>query len=203
MTTFKELMNSMTFKEKVDYLWYYYKIHAIAAVLIIVMITYIITTAVTNRDPAFVIAVLEEVRDPIALTELNETLNEELLTEEERNESEVSIQLINRSTPEGQSQFVTQLAAGTFDMIIAREDTFDLLNNQGSTAILEKYADLEAIDTGQHELLYKDSGQVTGIRTAEMESLQNVIATENSILFVPLNPEHTEYIEPAIKLLTQ
>ncbi len=54
----KKSLSTMSFKEKLAYFWDYYKVHALAAVILIIVTVSIIHQFVTNKDYAFYATVL-------------------------------------------------------------------------------------------------------------------------------------------------
>lgn len=206
----RERLQSMTFREKIDYLWEYYKLQFFAIIGAIIAVIYIISSVTGNKEPALNVVFVGETVNITAIDELNQQVNEAIIPEEERDDQEISLQFVNLSEAGGPQQsmaevqkFTTLLAADAYDVIIAEEETFEMLSGQGALADLNRVANLDEINTGGHETVDSDTGQPVAIHTEEMEVIDEVIAIENSYLFLPNNPQNQEYIQPFIQFLVE
>lgn len=54
----RKAINSKTFKEKLDYFWYYYKLHVFVAIFILILVVTTIIDVVSQKDVAFYVAFL-------------------------------------------------------------------------------------------------------------------------------------------------
>lgn len=202
-------LKSMTFKEKIEYLWDYYKFHFIGAIAAIIFIVYIINAIVSDKDSILNVVFVGDTINSEEMQQLDSNLDQQLVPEENRSEEEVLLQFINLSSESqtqqemvGVQKFVAQLSANAIDVIIANQENFEMLRDQGALLSLGEVINLDEINTDKHELLYSETEQPVGISTAEMAPLQGVLPPGNHYLFVPANMGNAEYIDDFIQYLT-
>lgn len=203
----RERLKSMTFKEKADYMWEYYKLHFIAIIAVIATIIYIINSVTGNKEIVLNVVFVGETVNISAIEELNQELTEALIPEEQREDMEISLQYVNLGAGPQHSmaemqKFTTLLSADAYDVIISEEETYELLSDQGAVSDLNREADLEETDLQGHEVIESETGQPIAIRTREMDKIDDIISIEEAYLYLPSDPQNTEYIQPFVQYLT-
>lgn len=205
---FWEMQKSMTFKEKIDYLWYYYKLHFIIFLFATISVTYLISGTVNSKEAALNVVFIGESFNTEQLNQLNEKLDQELISEQERDSLKVTLQNINLNSEGGQQalaesqKFAAQLAAGSIDVLISDKQTFALLKEEGRALDLREATDLSNMNKEKHELITSESGQVIGISTSNMGKIESVTPIEDKVLYAPSNANNVDRIGKLIEFLT-
>lgn len=127
--TEREKLREMSFKDKLSYIWEYYKLYIIGGIAGIALIIYIIYTALTPSSiPQFYAALLDNTIDPAILEEYREGFSEYLELDPKRESVELNSSFYLNSKDQfsiGMSEVLsTLLAAREIDVIIAPESTF-------------------------------------------------------------------------------
>lgn len=204
----RERLASMTFREKIDYLWEYYKIHFFIIIGLIAAIIYGITSFTGNKEPVLNVVFVGETLDLTVIEEVEQEWTEILLDEEAREETEITLQYVNitgtGSGPQDVNElqkFTTLLAAGAYDVIISHEEIFGLLQAQGAMTNLSNIVNLDTIDTEEHEIMYSEANEPIAIRAREMEAISPIFPVEDKFLYVPKGTTNTEYIDSLVQYL--
>lgn len=132
----REKLRGMTFKEKIDYLWEYYKIHALITIVAVVSIAYIIYTIVTPKiEPQLYVAVVDNPVEPTILEEFEAQFAEYLQIDPEKEEVMINPQFYFHGDSEYAANMrqvlVTYVAAQDVDIIIAPKSEFDSYSYYG------------------------------------------------------------------------
>lgn len=125
--TEKEKLRDMTFKDKLAYLYEYYKIHAAVAVAAIALIIYFIYEITTpDINPAFYAAIINSAVDPTKLDEYSTDFSEYLQLNPKRESVDLNdtFYMTNDSMTNSSQILTTYIAAKEVDVIIAPESDF-------------------------------------------------------------------------------
>lgn len=128
--TEKEKLHDMNFKEKISYLWGYYRIHALVTIGIIAFVAYLLFTIFRPRiDPVLYIAILNNpISDELVINELQEELTQLLDVNTDNEKVIINNTLYLNDTgafsTNARELIVTYIAARELDIIIAPESEF-------------------------------------------------------------------------------
>lgn len=205
----REILSEMTTQEKINYIWEYYKFHIIGTIVVLILIIYTVHSVVNKKDDILNIVLMTQYADPEQIELVKDTLYQELLTDEERDSSNIIIQTI-RPNKDGKDiqagmemqKMVAELSAGYIDFFIADPDFFEQMNEEQQ---LMSYQNLEGISTfpfPDDQLLYGEEKAITGIDVTTQPLFQNLFIEEGQkILFTPINAKNTAYISRLIQFL--
>lgn len=153
----KKALNEMTLKEKLSYFWYYYKVHLLVAVAVIVLIVTFVNQYRNHKDYAFYATFVNATYNDYTL---NDTWSEEFAeyagidTDEYSVYIDNSIQLSEMSSSQyaiaNQEKLVALMQAGSVGAFVADTETFE------SYAQFQYFANLEDILTPEQIEKYKD-----------------------------------------------
>ncbi|WP_208558938.1 hypothetical protein [Marinilactibacillus kalidii] len=185
-TQVKEILQSDdTKKEKLDYLWEYYKWHVIGTIAAILFVIYIILQMFSQPQVSFSIGVL----GPQITTEQAQTLNADLeqLMDPEDEEGDMLVTV----TAEGQmsQRFFAQLTAAEYDLILMTEESF----NQFAT---DQSIDGINISGVEEEALRYTEGTETiiGVSSNSFPFFEEHEATQNMVVMVPQNARNRDQV---------
>lgn len=125
----KEKLNDMSFHDKLNYLWEYYRIHAAIAVGVIALIIYIIYEIVTpDVKSQFYAAIIDSTIDTKVMQEYSDTFGKYLELDPKTQSVEFNDQFYFSSESDYaaslQQVLATHIAANEVDVIIAPESEF-------------------------------------------------------------------------------
>ncbi len=127
--TEKEKLREMNFKGKMNYLWEYYKLHALAVVAAIALIIYFVYTILNPTVvPRFYAAMINNTIDSNVLDQYSEAFSKKLALNPERETIELnttfSFGVDDQYTATMRQVLVTYIQAKEIDAIIAPESIF-------------------------------------------------------------------------------
>lgn len=138
--TEKEKLKNMNFREKVAYLWEYYRVYAAVAAVVIALIAYFIYEMVTpDVRPQFYAAIMDSAVDPEVLEQYESDFADYLHLDPKRESVELNATFFsanNEYALSTQQVLTTFMAAGEVDVIIAPESVFERFVKIGNFAKL-------------------------------------------------------------------
>ena len=139
VSTERSKLKEMTAKEKADYIWEYYKIPIIAAIVILFIIGSIINSVWINppKKQYLQIVFLNNYVDETYTNSLRDKLEQALMTPDERNTFQVltTVVLFNTGEPQmdmaNTQKFAAMTAIGEIDLLVINRDELGSLAEQG------------------------------------------------------------------------
>ncbi|MCD8155764.1 MAG: hypothetical protein LUF78_13970 [Clostridiales bacterium] len=175
----KEKLKDMTVKERLAYIWMYYK-PEMAGVLVVILLIYLGVTIYqgTRINTLLTIAVTDCYVD--STQELEEEILEILGSTGKYDEVTVTQNFVTNETGDGfdyyvQMAFVTQVAAGTLDVMVMSESLYEGIFDD------ERFADLREILGDE---LYESFGD--SIDTWHLTLTDSALAEELSLTYDPI-----------------
>lgn len=177
------LKSDDTTKEKLDYLWGYYRVHVIVALIGLVFGIFLLVDWINRPVTYFHLTVLA----PQVDFDEEEILSEEmqnLLNPQGQNEA-----VYASFTPHGEmaERFVAQLSAGEYDVILMDEGAF---NEYASFGTMEEFRVVE-IDEDEH---YQpdEYNNPMAINSSALPVLDDYVTTADMYLMIPQNSNRKE-----------
>ncbi|MDT8719111.1 hypothetical protein IAI10_20895 [Clostridium sp. 19966] len=140
--TFKENTANMNKKEKLKYIWYYYKFHIIVTIVIVAMVGSFVSTLVTRKSTYASITLLGDYVDNSKLSDYNKKANASLLPNNKK--SEITITFLQKgddSNSYNADQALTaRIAAKDIDILVLSKSDF---NNYAKLGSLLDLSDLK------------------------------------------------------------
>ncbi len=204
----KELFAAMSTAEKAKYIWEYYRYYLFAFVIVLIVTIFLVNDYSPKKDSALSILVLGDLVDSNEIKNIQQRLNEGILSEEERKKQEVSIQVIPYAPDAADLNVVMaalqrvtgEISTGELDVLFIDKEQFEIMNGEQYFYNLDKLIDKELqVDK---EFLYFDSeNQATGIDAQAMPLFNEAIDDPNVVMGVIVNTQRTENIEKLLKIL--
>lgn len=166
--SFKENTANMNRKQKIEYIWYYYKLHIIAALVVIIVIGSFASTFLTRKSTYVSVSLTGSYVDNNKLDDFNKKANKELLGDNKK--SEVSITFLSKGgdTDYNTDQALTaRIAAKDIDILILPKSDFESYAKLGSfldlsdlknDSVFQKLNFIEATDTSDKKTEAKPYG---------------------------------------------
>ncbi|RCW74762.1 hypothetical protein [Saliterribacillus persicus] len=197
-----ETLKTMHFKEAVDYIWEYYKIHIMGIIFGLFVIGSILSAVLKENEPQFNVtivgAVSYEVVEPFQ-TQINEEYFEEYEVAVD-NISHRGGTLANQSYEQVQ-KLVAKMSTGMIDVFIGNEDfAKDILEQEGIVPLNTVMDESLLEGTTTYDL---DTGEVYAVNANDFDVFDDYEAFEDMILFVPATAENKDFIDTFFKDLKQ
>lgn len=185
-----ETLKTMTFKEAVDYIWEYYKIHIIGGVLIIAFLVSILSNIFKDTPPQYNVMVVA----PIAYEQIE--VLQDGLNKDHFDDFEVAVDYIfhqggslGQQAPEQVQKLVARIAVGMVDIMVVEKDYgLELLEQEGLRPISE-FVDIEKLEQEGVALDKFGTDQFYGIGTNHLDVFNDVEGFEDKWIVVVRNGE--------------
>jgi len=173
--TEREKLKGMTFKEKREYIWEYYKLFIIGFFVVVVVGGLLLNSLVINPPPKnyLGIAYLGDYMTEDILADLSDQLTDKIIPEDLRADNIIDQENFYETDDPTlgtalQSKFVALISTGDLNVIVSDDDNFDGCYTQELLIPLDSLIDTSKIEDAR---LYKQDGQVYGIRIASSSPL--------------------------------
>jgi maltose-binding protein MalE len=178
----------MSFKQKLEYFWDYYKIHTIAAVLLLIFIFALGQQFANKKECILYVNLLGKTINTAKLTDLNQEV-EKILIKEPKKEVIIKFQQMNEKTiGESSEKIMVMVTAGDLDIIITDKDQFMKMAHQGFFKPLEDIKEIENLKKKGLSLVeaeYNGKDSLYGIDIENNEKLiKSGYDTKNKVMAV-------------------
>lgn len=171
-------LKNMTRKEKIEYIWDYYKIHIIGGIFFIIILVSFIHGQVTKVDYVANLTILTPVGDNIKLEEVEKELTNVVVKDGDKKKQVLIdyIPIINPENPEPQmlQKFTVKMAAKEIDVIVLDKEIFDSLMKQGVFMDLSKVKEIDIQNI--------KADKIEGTSSDGKDGIYGISAEGNSIL---------------------
>ncbi|WP_066192214.1 MULTISPECIES: hypothetical protein [Gracilibacillus] len=197
-----ETLKTMSFKEAVDYIWEYYKLHIIGTILGVAFLWSILGTVFGEKEETFQITVLGQVPYDTAeafSTDLNDHyLNDfRVITDSMITESG-SLEDVDYAQVQ---KFWANMGANMIDVIIASESLADQFQGEQGLMPVDQYVDLPSLEEQEATLYRFGTEDVYGIATEDIPMFEAYPAFHDLIIMFPVNSENHERTEEVMDIL--
>lgn len=186
-TKVREVLKSEdTRKEKLNYLWGYYKWHLILIILAIIFSVYAIFEFINRPQIGFHVTVLSEQIVIDEEEQFNSELNDFLDLENE------PVEALGTFTPTGvtSERFIAQWSANEYDIILLDQASFDLYATEGT---MYEFETINGVD--EESLTITSEYQYPmAIDASEIPLFQQFDTTRDLYVTVPQNTQHPEKV---------
>lgn len=194
MGNLREQLKTMTFKEKVDHIWEYYKIHIFLIVTALVLVISITSTILSKQEVILNISMMGEGVVTEDVQTVSESLNEGL------SDSEVLVDHIPLTSDELDNQsymylqkLITKIATGSIDVLIVEESIYQDLLNEGAFTPIDEVVSLESNDVKEQHL-YSQSGEIYGVSTTALPLFKGNDKLSGKVVCIPKTAKNKENI---------
>ncbi len=179
----REQLQNMTFKQKVEHIWEYYKFPIIGTIVGIVMIVSLVTSIMGNEE-SFQITVINEEPSTIDEFTLADNLNNNF------NDFNIIVDMINAEGSfanisfEESQKLLVRAASGDIDLLMLDENVFKELLAQEAFAPLDQFLSLDELEIKKQSLFYGKSNIIYGISTSDIPNLEQFSSLQDKVLCV-------------------
>ncbi len=192
----KEVLQGMTTKEKIDYVWEYYKGIIIGSFCFLIFM-WLMVDGIMSKD-----------EEPVGVTIFSSTSLEGIQAVEEAF-SQLSFDVyVDHFYHEGgkmienghQSleRLSTSLAVGQIDLFVINQQMAELMMLEEVLMPIDDIIDTTAIQIDAQDQLILES-KWYGIRASQLSELQSLYKSEDLYVFIPATARHSEKIKQILK----
>ncbi|MCJ7841727.1 hypothetical protein MUB24_12630 [Lederbergia sp. NSJ-179] len=207
----REILSEMSTKEKMNYIWEYYKYFIIGFIVLVIFIVYTVYSIANKKEDILNIVLITDYASPEQVEQVKENLYHNFLTDEERDTSNIIIQTLRLKSEDMQAgvemqKLAAQLSAGDIDFFIADQDFFEQMNQEGQLLSFQELEGIDDLPFQKEQLFYADDNdqKVTGVNISSNPVFQDLIQKEEEkILFIPINVKNKEVISRFVQFLIE
>lgn len=164
-------MESMTRREKIEHIWYYYKLHIIGVILAVIFIISIISSMVNKKEYILNVYILGKSYSQEKIEEFQKQATHDLIGKSSKKEILVNFIAYDKNGRDPYSaasmqKFVALLATGSIDVLILDRPDFDELGKKEAFLKLDNLTGLppglEFIKLRDRDVAEGDYGMILG-----------------------------------------
>jgi hypothetical protein len=203
------LANNKTFREKLDYIWTYYKIHILGTLILIFFVGSYISAQLNRQDVYCNITYVGNTINVEELTPVKNKLNDILLHNNKK--SVINFESIFTDDKSTAGLAMTQklqvsIAANQIDIAIVNKEFLEQNFSSEMFLNLESLNEFSTLPLSNHELTKKTDSTGTngtyGISVKNLKLLNDIhFANDDNILVVISNTEHNDAVVNVLKTL--
>lgn len=186
-------LKTMSFKEAVDYIWEYYKLHIFGIIFGGFFVISILTTVFGEEEPTYDIMTISNISYE-DVSNLSEQLNQQGFEE-----YRVTVDTLGPGgdsladhSPEQVQKFFARVAAGSLDIIVTNEGIAQQLYEQEGLTDLGEVLDLDKLANAGVELYQFGSENVYAIDTSQFAVFRDYERLQGKYMLIPLSAENKE-----------
>ncbi|WP_346208096.1 hypothetical protein NSS91_02535 [Caldifermentibacillus hisashii] len=200
----RDVLEPMSTREKVSYIWTYYKLHIICALLIVAVVVAVGQKAINHQEVILNTMILSDYEDSTKINKLIEQLNHEIIEEDKRDTSRVNIEIVPYSSEDSDPQaesvvmqkIIAEISGQSLDVLMIDKKLFENLNQDENYFLdikkLVKQNQLTFPDDACH---YSAENKLTGIDVSTIPILNESIENSDLILCFISNSERKANIK--------
>ncbi len=188
-------------KQKIEYIWDYYKLHIIAGCVGLIVLIYTLNAFIFNPPPKsiFNVAIMGNQVDMTKTEDLSKELEHVLLGEDVKS-SVVTVEAYfmdaENANPNmvmaSSAKFMANLQENMIDIFIIDENQFKELNKAGIYMELDKVLDQKTLEQYEDSLV-RINNKIYGIDISSNPALSKLIfGEEKNIISIYVNTQHLE-----------
>ncbi|MDX8044573.1 hypothetical protein SH601_01110 [Gracilibacillus sp. S3-1-1] len=199
-----ETLKTMSFKEAVDYIWEYYKLHIIGIIAAVVFLVSLLTTIFGKEEDTYELMIVSDIPYDV-IEPFEQQINEQYF-----NDFRVAI---NNITSGGGSiselsyadvqKFWATIGASMADIIITNETIAQELVEQEGLLKIEEAIDLERLSDKNVQQYHLDMNDVYGIDTNQLAVFADYEVFQDKVVIIPINSENHAYTTEFLETLLQ
>lgn len=197
----KEILAPMSKAEKMKYIWHYYRFHMLGTLLLIVIVVMSVNSINNKKDVLMNVMIVGELINTEKVSEVRQKLNKEMLSDEEQESAEISVQEVayslNDMNPQmqaGLQKMAAELSAGYVDILLVDKTFFDDMNKDGQLLDLQALYGDEPLPIAEEYKYFAKDNVISGINISATDQFDEVIYDENVVMCVPANTKNEEFI---------
>jgi hypothetical protein len=196
----KAILAPMSPKERMAYIWDYYKFHIIGTIVAIILIISFISSIGGKKEVVLNMTIVGQGVNTEAVVQLQEQLTNKLVQDKE--DEEVSVQHLtyskssmDQASQAGIQKMSAEISLGAIDLMIVEKDLFEEFSSQNGLLALNDFK-------GTNKLLPSNE-KVYGISTSDIQLLAPLELDENKVLCVPGTTKNLKKINQFFTLISE
>lgn len=188
-----ETLKTMTFKEAVDYIWEYYKLHIIGSIILITFVVSILVNVFKEVPPQYNVMVAAPI--PYEQVDLlRADLNANYFDDHEIVVDYIMHQggSLGQQAPEQVQKLVARIAVGMVDAMVVEQDYGLELLEQDGLRPLNEFLDVEALEQSEVALEDFGTGEIYGIGTDHLDVFNDIAGFEDKWVVLIHNGENMD-----------
>lgn len=197
----KAILAPMSQKEKMAYIWDYYKFHIIGTIAAIILLISFISSIGEKKEVALNMTIIGQGVNTEGVVQLQEQLTNELVIDKADEEVYIETLSYDKSSPDPASQaglqkMTAQITTGSIDLLIVDKELFEEISSQQNSLLaLNDFKGINKVLTSNEE--------VYGISTSDINFFTPLKLDENKVLCVPSNTKNLKQINEFFSLITE
>jgi hypothetical protein len=196
----KEILAPMSPKERIAYIWDYYKYHIIGTIAAIILLISFINSIGEKKEVVLNMTIIGQGVNTEGVVQLKEQLTNKLVQDKADEEILVQHLTYNKSSMDeasraGIQKLSAEITLGSIDLMIVEKELFEEISSQNSLLALNDFK-------GTNKLLPSDE-KVYGISTSEIKLLAPLELDENKVLCVPSTTKNLKNINEFFTLISE
>jgi len=196
-----EKLKIMTVKQRISYIWYYYKIHILSILVLFLLIISFTYSQLNNQDVYFNITYVGNPINADELSRVDNSLNKVILNGNTKKIINLNSIFIDDSSNNSNSQFtqklMVQIAAREIDMAIVNKQFFEANFSSDIFLNLETLEGFSSLPISNKDVINKEDSNGTlgtyGIAVKDLNLLNDInFSSNDNILVVISNSERLD-----------
>lgn len=191
----------MSPKERMAYIWDYYKFHIIGTIAAIILLFSFISSIGEKKEVVLNMTIIGQGVNTEGVAELQEQLTNKLV--QDKADEEVSVQHLtyskssmDQASRAGIQKMSAEITLGAIDILIVEKDLFEEISAQSSSLVALN--DFKGIDN-----LLPSEEKVYGLSTSDIPILAPLELDENKVLCIPSTTKNLKNINKFFTLVSQ
>jgi hypothetical protein len=197
----KAILAPMSPKERMAYIWDYYKIHIIGTIVAVILLISLISSIGGKKEVVLNLTVIGQGVNTEGVGQLQEQLTNTLVNDKSDEEVSVEHLTYNKSSMDeasraGIQKLSAEITLGSIDLMIVEKELFEEFSSQKSSLLALN--DIKGIDK-----LLNSEEKVYGISTSDIKLLAPLELDENKVLCVPSTTKNLKNINKFFSLISE
>jgi hypothetical protein len=196
----KAILAPMSPKERIAYIWDYYKFHIIGTIVAIILLISFVSSIGGKKEVVLNMTVIGQGVNPEGVVQLQEQLTNKLV--QDKADEEVFVQHLTYNTSSmdeasraGIQKMSAEISLGAIDLMIVEKELFEEISSQNALLALNDFK-------GTKKLVPSDE-KVYGISTSDIKLLAPLALDENKVLCVPSTTKNLKKINEFFTLISE
>jgi hypothetical protein len=196
----KAILAPMSPKERIAYIWDYYKFHIIGTIVAIILLISFMSSIGGKKEVVLNMTIIGQGVNTEGVVQLQEQLTNKIV--QDKADEEVSVQHLtyNKSSMDeasraGIQKMAAEISLGSIDLMIVDKELFEEISSQNALLALNDFK-------GTNKLLPSDE-KVYGMSTSDIKLLAPLALDENKVLCVPSTAKNLKKINEFFTLISE
>jgi hypothetical protein len=197
----KVILAPMSPKERMAYIWEYYKFHIIGTIVAIVLLISFISSIGGKKEVVLNMTIIGQGVNTEGVVQIQEHLTNELVNDKADEEVYIETLTYDKSSQDPVSQaglqkMTAQISTGAIDLLIVDKELFEEISSQQSSLLaINDFKGIDKVLTSKEEIY--------GISTSDINLLEPLKLGENKVLCVPSNTKNLKKINEFFTLISE